>query len=173
MRTLALIVCLTGSLVGCIDSDPDGMPPGGGGSGTGSDREYDLNAAHACEGTTILYGNSDQAQPIIVPSAAYDEAGALICLELDARLNIREAHFAANTSYQAGMESAFQMALFGGGSDAMLLEGWDVSFGGDTAFANLEYSVPVGDYVAVKLLVRAKSGTAWSDVLLHLFEPFE
>jgi hypothetical protein len=169
-----LAAVVAGSLVGCIKSDPVGPAGGGSGSGSGSDAGATIDPSHAtaCEGTTVMQGVDVPAQ-VTIPSRSFDTRGALFCLELDARQNIREAHFAAGTRNEQAPASSFVLALLGNGNDSMLVEGWDVEFGTDTAFANLEYSVTKGDYIAVKLFVAAKTASASTEVSLSLFEPFE
>jgi hypothetical protein len=177
MKKLALMVCLAGALVGCVKSGEDGMLPPPGGEGSGSDTEelpaLDVSHASPCEGTTVLQG-VDVPASFTVPSRSYDTAGALFCFEIDARQNLRIAHFAAGTAYQQADVSSFRIALLDANS-AMLLEGWDVAFGSTdpSAFANLEYGVTAGDYVAVKLFVSSKVDTATTEVSASVFEPFE
>lgn len=174
MRTLTLVVVVAGSLAGCIESDPDGVAGegSGSGSGSGSGEPIDVSNASPCEGTTVMQG-VDVPDSVTIPSRSYDTTGALFCLELDARENIQVAHFAAGTAYEQAAASSFHLALFGGGDGTMLREGWDVGFGNGNTFANLEYGVTKGDYIAVKLFVAAKTGTATTEVSLSLFEPFE
>jgi hypothetical protein len=169
MKTLTMVAVVACSLVGCIESDPDGVP--GGGSGSGSNAPLDISLASPCEGTTVMQG-VDVPAHVNIPSRSYDAHGALFCLELDARLNIQVAHFAAGTAYEQGSASSFVLGLFGNGDDSMLREGWDVDLSGN-AFANLEYGVTKGDYIAVKLFVAAKSAAAATEVNLSLFEPYE
>jgi hypothetical protein len=174
MRTLTLAMVVAGSLVGCIESDPDGVAGQGSGSGSGSGTTIDASHASPCEGTTVMQG-VDVPASVNIPSRSYDTNGALFCLELDARLNIQVAHFGAGTAYEPGDASSFVLALFGNGDNTMLGEGWDVSVGAsDTStFANLEYGVTKGDYIAVKLFVGAKAAAASTEVNLSLFEPYE
>jgi hypothetical protein len=171
MRTLTLVVVVAGSLAGCIESDPDGVAGEGSGSGSGSGAPLDISLATPCEGTTVMQGVDIPAK-VTIPARSYDVHGALFCLELDARQNIQVAHFAAGTAYEPGADSSFVLGLFGNGDDSMLREGWDVQLS-DRTFANLEYGVTKGDYIAVKLFVAAKAATAATDVDLRLFEPFE
>jgi len=170
MRTLTLLV-VAGSLAGCIESDPDGMVGEGSGSGSGSSAPIDITLAAPCEGTTVMQG-VDVPAKVTIPAQSYDVYGALFCLELDARQNIQVAHFAAGTTYQNRPSSSFVPRLFGTGHHPMPREGWDVQLS-DRVFANLEYGVTKGDYIAVKLFVAAKSATASTEVELSLFEPFE
>jgi hypothetical protein len=169
MRTLTLLVVVAGSLAGCIESDPDGVAGEGGGSGSGA--PIDISLASPCEGTTVMQG-VDVPAHVTIPAQSYDVYGALFCLELDARQNIQIAHFAAGTTYEQGANSSFVLGLFGNGDDSMLREGWDVQLS-DKTFANLEYGVTKGDYIAVKLFVAAKTATASTEVGLSLFEPYE
>lgn len=168
MRTLTLVVVVAGSLAGCIESDPDGVA----GEGSGSGESIDASLASPCEGTAVMQG-VDVPDSVTIPSRSYDTNGALFCLELDARQNIQIAHFAAGTAYEQAAASSFVLALFGNGDGTMLREGWDVGFGNGNTFANLEYGVTKGDYIAVKLFVAAKAGSAATEVNLSLFEPFE
>jgi hypothetical protein len=128
-----------------------------------------------CHGTPLsLYGMSGNADPTIVGPYTVDTTGTTICLSLDARDNIRIAHFAANTAYETAGASSFELALFTM-DDVLLREGWDVQFGSNptTSFANLEFGVTVGTILDTKLVVRARSGTATTQIPLHLFEPYE
>jgi hypothetical protein len=174
MRTLTLAVMVAGSLAGCIESDPDGVAGEGSGSGSGSGSGAPIDASHAtpCEGTTVMQG-VDVPASVKIPSRSFDVSGALFCLELDARQNIQVAHFAAGTAYEQGTASSFVLALFGNGDGTMLQDGWDVELGSGTSFANLEYGVTKGDYIAVKLFVAAKAASAATEVSLSLFEPYE
>jgi hypothetical protein len=170
MRTLTLAMVVAGSLVGCIESDPDGVA--GQGSGSGSGGPIDISHATPCGDTMVLLGvPTSEPQPTLV-GHTFDTNGALFCLELDSRQNLQSAHFAATTAYEQAASSSYVLALFGNGDDTMLREGWDTGLN-DSSFANLEYSVPSGNYIAVKLFVAAKSGTATTNVGLSLFEPFE
>jgi hypothetical protein len=160
MRNLAVLACLAATLVGCIEPDPDGVPPPGGGQQAGP-----------CDGTTVLQG-VDPPMSIEIQSRPYDTAGQLFCYEVDSRLNYRLAHLAISTTYAQGASSGFELTLLDA-NDVTMRDGWDVQFGNNTVFANLEYGFEAGNYVAVKLLVRATTTPAVTGVGLSVFEPFE
>lgn len=124
-------------------------------------------APGACSGNEIsLYGMTGSSEATKVPITAMPTT---LCLALDGRDNIRIAHFAAGTPYQQASASSYKMALFGT-DDALLREGWDVSFGNGNVFTNVEYGIPVGAVTHVKLVV---DGAGTTEVALHLFEPYE
>jgi len=131
-----------------------------------------------CDGSPLaLYGMDNlSAQPVYGP-VAVDTAGITICLSLDARDNLREAHFMSGTPNESGDMSSFELSLRDA-NDVELVAGWDVSIGNtDTkTAANLEYSFAPGQVYAAKLVVRAKPGRtppATTQVGLSLFEPYE
>ena len=123
-------------------------------------------APGACSGAEIpLYGmGSSQATEVPVTAMP-----TTLCLALDGRDNIRIAHFAAGTPYEQAAKASFRLALFDS-TDALLREGWEVSFGNGNVFTNLEYGMPVGAVTHVKLVVDGAGSTT---VDLHLFEPYE
>lgn len=128
----------------------------------------------ACAQTIALYGMTGNSEGMTVP-VTVDTKGTAICLELDARDNIVVAHFAAGTAYESGTQSSFKLDLFDA-QDQPVVAGWDVQFGSGAdarAFANLEYGVTKGELVTMKLMVRAREGTASTELGLSLFEPYE
>jgi hypothetical protein len=152
-------------LVAACTGDPDGVAP----DPSGDPQQIVLPAG--CDVAQSLYGMSDGG-PISIGPRIYDTGGTVFCLELDARDNIHIAHFAAGTSHEQASEASFQLALFGS-DDTMLREGWDVTFGGGTAFANVEYGIRDRVVVEAKLFVRAKAAATSTDLRLYLFEPYE
>lgn len=172
MRSASLLVGVLA--VGCASHD--------GGTGPGAGSNVDAGAPdaepppvpQACAQTIALYGMTGSAEGMTVP-VSVDTTGTALCLELDARDNIVVAHFAAGTAYESGTQSSFKLDLFDD-ADQLVQAGWDVQFGSGTdarAFANLEYGVMKGQLVTMKLMVRARAGTASTDLGLSLFEPYE
>jgi hypothetical protein len=170
--TRAVWVALSsfGVLAGCFDV-PEAMMDG---TQDAEPDEMDVEGEpRACVGTTVLDGSAQGTGPTLVPAQSYDTAGKYICLELDTRQNLNAAHFAAWTRYEPSATSSFELSLLDANLVTVLSEGADVSSGVGSTFANLEYGIADRTYVGVKLRVRAKAGTADSEVRVYLFEPHE
>jgi hypothetical protein len=161
-------------LAGC-----DGETAGGGPQSPDAAR-VDIDAAltphvpTACAYQIALCGMTGSAEPTPVGPVTVDAAGIDICMTLDARDNIQLAHFAADTAYEPGNSSSFHLSLYAK-DGTPLRDGWDVTFGSSpaTTFASVEYGIDKGQLVEAVLWVRAKAGSATSQVQLHLFEPLE
>ena len=162
------------AFAGCAHDAPDpAVPPDAAADAAVDARPF--APAATCEGSPLaLYGMDGSNPATIVGPVTVDTTGTTICLSLDARDNIWIAHFAAGTVYQTAADSSFELALFAA-DGTQLQTGWDVAFGSSptTVFANLEYGVTVGQVLDVRLVVRAKAGSATTQVALHLFEPYE
>jgi hypothetical protein len=160
MRLLASCVLV---LVGCGESNnhaaqPDGAP---------------ATVVEPCPAITSLYGMGP-ATATVIASRTYDTAGVDYCLALDARDNLRVAHFMVGTPYEDGTTSNFGLTLIAA-DGSTIQEGWDVGVGqtNTRTFENLEYSIAERIVLSAKLHVRAKVATVTGEIGLSLFEPYE
>ena len=115
------------------------------------------------------------ASPTSTALPALTSEGTTLCLSLDSTQNLERAHLAAATEIGVGSASLIEMALFDD-EDKIMEEGWDVTVGQSApkTFANLEYTLPVGQVITAKLFVRSLSSAPVSNRLqISFFEPFE
>ena len=165
MRSWVLVLSIV--LAGCtVDSES----PLDRGRYLGND--FPQPIALTCDREIGLYGMTGSAEPTRVPLGLSAE-GANVCFVLDARDNLRIAHFAASMPREAGASaSSFELSLYDQNGN-LLRAGWDVDFG-TNVFASLEYGVAVGQLLPVTMHVQAKSGAAaQTELAASLFEPFE
>ncbi len=168
MRSAWIVVALLGGCASDLDGTIEMVPD------PSLEPVDEAAVPRTCSQTVALYGMTGNAQGETVP-VTVDTAGTTLCLELDARDNIQVGHFAAGTPYEAGTQSSYKLDLFDA-LDQPVRSGWDVQFGSGAdarAFTNLEYGVTKGELVPMKLVVRARAGTATTDLHLALFEPYE
>jgi len=125
-----------------------------------------------CSQHITLYGMDDTTGRVVLGPLALDTQGVTVCLTLDARDNLVVGHFGADSGREAKTMSTFQLSLFDA-QGTLLQDGWDVTFGGPTTFAGLEYGVAKGTVLETKLLVRTKVGSATTTVGMDLIEPYE
>lgn len=115
------------------------------------------------------------ASPTSTELPALTSEGVTLCLSLDSTQNLERAHLAAATEIGMGAASLIEMALFDD-EDKIMEEGWDVTVGQSApkTFANLEYTLPVGQVTIAKLFVRSLRSSPVSNRLqISFFEPFE
>lgn len=158
-------------LVGCA-SDPSAQPPTLPPPPAPLPVPTAMPTPSGCTAVTLTAVDAGQVASQTVPTAI-DTQGVALCLHLDASA-LQRAHFMAGTPSQSGTSSSFESALLDA-SGQLIVDGWDVSFGGTdpTTYSNLEWSPPAGQATDVKLIVWARAGSEATTLKVALFDPLE